>query len=213
MKDTVPIFNNNSLVYDGWFDTHPAVYQSELLAIKPFIPKNKTGIEIGAGTGRFAQQFNIKYGVEPSENMAKIAEQRGITVYRAFAEDLPFGDSTFDFVMMVTTVCFLSDISEAFSETRRILKTNGEIILAVIDKNSEPGKMYLKENAKNKFYSNATFYSPEELTLILQNSGFSDFMFRQTLTNINLNEVQKPATGYGKGCFVVIKANKNNIKK
>jgi len=39
--------------------------------------------------------------------MARIAERRGITVYRAYAENLPIDNATFDFVLMVTTVCFL----------------------------------------------------------------------------------------------------------
>src|SRR5579863_8743760 len=97
---------------------------------------NKTGVEIGVGTGRFAQPLHIKFGIEPSENMAQLAEKRGIKVYRTLAEDLPIGNETFDFALMVTTVCFLSDIPKAFGEVHRILKPGGEIILGIIDKNS-----------------------------------------------------------------------------
>ena len=191
MTDTTTAFDQNTLEYDQWFEKHSAVYQSEILAIQQAIPQNKKGIEIGVGTGRFAEPLKIKFGVEPSENMAKFAEQRGIKVYRAFAENLPIDNATFDFVLMVTTVCFLSDIPKAFSEVHRILKPNGEIILAIIDKNSELGRKYEKEKSSNKFYSNAHFHSTEELTALLQQSRFQNFQYWQTLTSLKENEIEK----------------------
>jgi len=207
-QNNLATFDQNTLEYDQWFEKHSAVYQSEILAIQQAIPQNKKGIEIGVGTGRFAEPLNIKFGVEPSENMAKLAKQRGIKVYKAHAENLPIDNATFDFVLMVTTVCFLSDISKAFSEVHRILKPNGEVILATIDKNSELGRIYEKEKFSNKFYSDAHFHSTEELTAILQQSRFQKFQYWQTLTSLKENEIEQPEKGYGKGSFVVIKANK-----
>ena len=204
----IAIFDKNTLEYDQWYLKHSAVYQSEILAIQQAIPQHKTGIEIGVGTGRFAKPLKIEFGVEPSENMARVAEQRGITVYKASAEKLPIDNATFDFVLMVTTVCFLSDLPKAFSEVYRILKPNGEIILAIIDKNSELGKKYEKEKSSNKFYQDAHFHSTEELTAILQQSHFQNFQYWQTLIKLNENEIEKPEKGYGQGSFVVIKAQK-----
>lgn len=209
MTNTTTAFDQNTLEYDQWFDKHSTVYQSEILAIQQAIPKNKTGIEIGVGTGRFAQPLNIKFGVEPSENMAKVAEQKEITVYRAYAENLTIENETFDFVLMVTTVCFLTDIPKAFSEVYRILKPQGEIILAIIDKNSEIGKIYEKEKLSNKFYKDANFHSTEEIIELLQQSHFHKFQYWQTLTKLNENEIEKPTKGFGNGSFVVIKAVKN----
>lgn len=209
MTGTITAFDQNTLEYDQWFEKHSSVYQSEILAIQQAIPENKKGIEIGVGTGRFAEPLNIKFGVEPSENMARVAEQKEITVYRASAENLPIENETFDFVLMVTTVCFLTDIPKAFSEVYRILKPQGEIILAIIDKNSELGKIYEKEKSTNKFYKDAHFHSTEELTELLQQSSFQKFQYWQTLTKLNENEIEKPTQGFGNGSFVVIKAIKN----
>lgn len=210
MKKTSTAFDQNTLEYDQWFEKHSAIYQSEILAIQKAIPQNKNGIEIGVGTGRFAKPLNIKFGVEPSENMARVAEQKDIIVYRAVAENLPIENETFDFVLMVTTVCFLSDIPKAFSEVHRILKPKGEIVLAIIDKSSELGKQYEKEKSTNKFYSDANFHSTEELTELLKQTGFQNFQYWQTLTQLNEKEIEKPKKGYGQGSFVVIKAQKNN---
>ncbi|MDP2688363.1 MAG: class I SAM-dependent methyltransferase [Aequorivita sp.] len=208
MTNAATTFNQNTTEYEQWFEKYSAVYQSEILAIQQALPHNKTGIEIGVGTGRFAEPLNIKFGVEPSENMARVSEQRGITVYRAIAEKLPIGNATFDFVLMVTTVCFLSDIPKAFSEIHRILKTQGEVILAIIDRNSEIGRKYEMEKSTNKFYKDAHFHSTEELTELLRQSGFQNFQYWQTLTSAKETEIEKPREGYGKGSFVVIKANK-----
>lgn len=208
MDLNISAFDQSTLEYDQWFDKHSAIYQSEILAIQQAIPKNKSGIEIGVGTGRFAQPLKIKFGIEPSENIARVAEQRGIAVYRAFAENLPIDNATFDFALMVTTVCFLSDIPKAFSEVNQILKPQGEIILAIIDKNSALGRKYEMEKSTNKFYKDAHFHSTEELTKLLKQSDFQNFQYWQTLTSINDKEIEKPVTGYGKGSFVVIKANK-----
>ena len=71
-KKNILAFDENTLEYDQWFEKHSSVYQCELLAVQKAVPKNKTGIEIGVGTGRFAEPLNIKFGVEPSENMARI---------------------------------------------------------------------------------------------------------------------------------------------
>jgi ubiquinone/menaquinone biosynthesis C-methylase UbiE len=116
MKSNYTVFEENALDYDNWFEKHKALYQSELLALEQAIPLQKSGIEIGVGTGRFAQPLQIRHGVEPSDNMARLAEKRGISVTSGVAEELPVDNGSFDFVLMVTTVCFLSDIPKRFQK-------------------------------------------------------------------------------------------------
>ena len=57
--------------------------------------------------------------------MGKIANKKGVNVIEGVAESLPFTDSQFDFVLMVTTICFLEDIETAFNEANRVLKSGG----------------------------------------------------------------------------------------
>jgi ubiquinone/menaquinone biosynthesis C-methylase UbiE len=103
------IFEEAAVEYDAWFETHEWVYQSEVEAIRRFIPKTGNGIEIGVGTGLFAIPFGIRFGIEPARAMAEIARKRGINVYEAKAEKLQFQDNSFDFALMVTTLCFLKN--------------------------------------------------------------------------------------------------------
>lgn len=194
--------------YDEWFDRHPAIYQAEISALQQAVPRDKTGIEIGVGTGRFAGPLNIEFGVEPSKAMAEIAEKRGIKVYRGRAEKLPVERGSFDFVLMVNTVCFLSDIPLAFAEAHRILKPRGEVILAIIDRNSELGRKYEKKKSIHKFYQDAHFLTTGEITDLLVKAGFENFQYWQTLIGQCADKPERPFPGYGRGSFVVIKAIK-----
>jgi SAM-dependent methyltransferase len=194
--------------YDEWFETHPNYYNSELLALKQAVPAHGSGIEIGVGSGRFALPLNIKTGIEPSERMATLSRERGINIIAGVAENLPVKNATFDFAIMVTTVCFLNDVAKAFSEVNRVLKQNGRFIIGFIDRDNQLGKIYEQQRATNKFYTNAQFYSPEEIKGLLSGAGFSNFSFFQTLTNPDENNIEQPQPGYGKGSFVVVYSQK-----
>ncbi|KAA0888393.1 class I SAM-dependent methyltransferase [Oryzomonas rubra] len=200
-------FNENAADYDIWFDSNSDLYQAELQALRLFIPGNKNGIEIGVGTGRFAVPLGIPIGVEPAPQMAELARQRGIVVVEGIAEVLPFADSSFDFAVMVTVVCFLDDVLQAFREAFRILKPSGLLIVGFIDRESELGRKYNQKKAHSMFYRDATFYSVNELEALLVKAGFSAFSYRQTL----LPEESSLLTvkdGYGSGGFVVVCAHK-----
>ena len=89
-------------------------------ASKKFFPRRGKGLEIGVGTGKFALPLGIKVGVEPARAMAVIARQKGIEVHEAVAENLPFENGTFDFVLMVTVLCFLHNPKTAIEEIARV---------------------------------------------------------------------------------------------
>ncbi len=196
--------------YENWFEKNKYVYQSEINAIRVILPDFKNGIEIGVGSGRFAKPLGIKFGIEPSYEMGKIARIRGIEVVENVAENLSFKDCSFDLALMVTTLCFLDDEEEAFIEIYRILKPGGYFINGFVDKNSKVGRIYQKNKQKSVFYKEAIFFTVEEVVKILEKTGFKDFEFRQTVfsTLDKINQVEKIKEGYGEGSFVVIKAQK-----
>ncbi len=105
---------------------------------------------MGLGTGRFSEPLGIKEGVEPSENMAAIARERGIEVTNGIAENLPIRDLYFDFVLFVT-ICHLDNLKLAFEHAHRILKSGGSIIIGFIDKNQEIAKSYEKKEKEVPF--------------------------------------------------------------
>jgi len=209
MPKTKP-FDHFSDEYDNWFIDNEYVFKSELKAIKKVIPEGKNGIEIGIGSGIFAEPLGIKEGIEPSKAMREKAKQKNINVINAVAEKLPYRDRSKDFVLMVTTICFVDDIYKSFEEVNRILKDDGNLILGFVDKDSPIGKVYLEHQNESIFYKDATFFGTEELFGILKSTGFKvDNTYQTVFGQLNeINEVQDVLSGYGTGSFVVIKASK-----
>jgi len=205
MKD---IFNRYYKKYDAWYDNNKYTYQSELEAIKKVLPKKGKGLEIGVGTGRFASSLGIKFGIDPSKNMLKIAQQRGIDVRLGFGELLPFRNGLFDYVAIINTLCFVRNHQKVLEESRRVLKKKGKLIIGIIDKDSFLGRFYQKK--KSKFYQQATFFNPRQVINLLEGMGFYKFSYYQTIFKLpeSINSIEKPLKGFGKGGFVVISGEK-----
>jgi ubiquinone/menaquinone biosynthesis C-methylase UbiE len=203
-------FEKYASQYEEWFERHKFAYESELQAIKEQLPEGKNGIEIGVGSGRFAAPLGIRLGLDPSKEMRKIAQKRGIEVIDGVAEAIPFGDSEFDFVLMVTTLCFLDDIEAGLKEAHRVLRSGGSLIIGFIDANSPIGRLYQRQKNENLFYREAKFYSTEEVIAYLKKTGFTDFHFKQTLFRplTDIRDIEPVKEGYGEGSFVVVKAIK-----
>jgi ubiquinone/menaquinone biosynthesis C-methylase UbiE len=194
--------------YENWFKENELIFQSELLALKQVIPVGKEGVEIGIGSGIFAEKLDIKFGIDPSEKMLNYATQRNLKVKKGFAENLPYPDNSFDFATFITSICFVDNPEKAIKEAHRIIKDKGDIIIAFIDKESSLGKSLELEKEVSKFYSHAKFYSVSELTSMIVNNHFEITDIIRTLTEINLNIPENPIKGDGKGSFVVIKGRK-----
>lgn len=210
-KRNVSVFDIFTDKYEEWFDRYKAVYESELNMLKALTPKFERALEIGVGSGRFAAPLYIKEGIEPSDKMAEIARQRGIKVYPGFAENLPFQDEEFDFVLIAVTICFVKDPIKTLKEAHRVLKENGKILVAIVDKESPIGKEYLSKKDKSEFYKNANFFSAEEVYEMLKETGFEVINTCQTLFGNSIKEITEPQDlkeGHGEGGFVGILGRK-----
>lgn len=203
-------FDAHPTTYEEWFTRNHYVYQSELKAVAHFIPINGDGLEVGVGTGRFAEPLGIKIGVEPSERMRRIAESRGITVYNAVAEDLPFPAESFDFILLVTTICFIDDVEKSLQEIRRVLRSSGILVIGFVDKDSPLGCVYLQRKTENVFYREATFYSSAEVISLLLRGGFKSPQVIQTVFGKleDIRSIQDFKDGYGEGGFTVMRSVK-----
>lgn len=206
-------FDNYALEYDKWFENHEREYAQELKAIRVFLPKEGDGIEIGAGTGRFSQPLGISLGVEPSEAMRSLAMGRGVNIIAGTAESIPVEDGLYDFALLVTTVCFLAKPELAFKEVYRVLKSEGIIIVGLIDGDSKLGKKYEDKKSESKFYKNANFHSVVEIQELLEKTGFNNIECVQAILPgdiNNNNDEPELKQGYGEGSFVVLRAQKRD---
>lgn len=206
------IFDEYVEQYEAWYKKYPEVYESEIEALKEqflTLPENIRGIEVGIGTGRFAKPLGIKEGIEPSLEMAKKAINRKIEVLQGVAEYLPYRDLQFDFVLLVT-ICHLDNVKLAIEEAHRVLKPKGSIIIGFLDNDQPIANEYKERRDRSTFFNNARFYSIKRIKQIIEETGFKNLIFNQTLFgNLDtIKEVQLPKPGYGEGSFVVVKATK-----
>ena len=202
-------FDENYERFDDWYENNRFAYLTELEAARQIIPADGYGLEIGVGTGRFARPLGINIGIDPSKKMVEMARKRGVDARVGFGETLSFATDTFDFAVIIVTLCFVRDPRKVIAETFRVLKKNGSIIIGIIDKHSFLGKAYLDK--KSVFYDSARFFGINEITRILEDCGFEEFFYTQTLFNPpeKIMSVEFPKEGHGDGAFVFIRANKN----
>jgi SAM-dependent methyltransferase len=206
----IEAFEQHAKEYDAWFERNQAAYEAELRAVKAALPSSGVGLEIGVGTGRFAAPLGIRVGIDPSPAMAAIARARGIEVVIAKAELLPLAAEEFDYVLMVTTICFVDDPGTAFREAARVLKSGGNLIVGFIDRDSPLGNRYAARKDRDPFYRHARFYSVAEVSCQLQQAGFGKPVASQTVfcCTDSLSSKQPVKSGHGEGSFVVLKATK-----
>ncbi len=201
-------FDGHYKKYDRWYDKNEYVYLSELEAVRKAVPKRGRGLEIGIGTGRFASPLKVKYGIDVSYNMLKMAEKRGGVVSLAKGEILPFRGESFDYALIVVTICFVKDPVKVLEESFRVLKKGGKVILGIVDEDSFLGGHY--QTKKSIFYKQAVFFSIKSITRLLKRAGFGKFSYYQTIFRLpaEISAVEKTEKGFGRGGFVVIKGRK-----
>ena len=195
--------------YDEWYDTHQALYQSQIKALKKIVPSGQ-GLEIGVGTGRFASPLAVRFGLDPSLNMLKLAKQRNIKVVLGFGENLPFKNESFNFVTIVYTIELVDDPLRFLKEAVRTLKKRGALILGMLDRESSWGKFYKQKAAQSKYYNVFRFFSPEEILQIFKKLPLEYKVAFQTQFHPppDIKDIEEPKKGFGQGGFVVLKAIK-----
>ncbi len=204
------VFDRYCKRYDAWYDKNRFAYVSELQALEKVMPDSGNGLEVGVGTGRFALPLGIPVGLDPSQEMLKIAAARGVQTYQGVGEHMPFASGSFDYVVSIISLCFVDDHVKVLNESRRVLKEEGKIIIGIIDKESFLGVFYQKK--KSIFYRKVHFFSVRELSRALGREGFARIKYSQTLFDVphNIHAVQKARKGFGEGGFVVIVAQKSS---
>ena len=127
-------FDSLASAYDVWFeDKGKLIFATEVKAFQKVLPLlPKPWLEVGVGSGRFAQALGIKEGIDPSAKLLGIAKKRGINVFQAEGEERFFDKETFGTIFMIVTLCFVDSPLAVLNEACRILKTGGKIVLGLV---------------------------------------------------------------------------------
>jgi SAM-dependent methyltransferase len=210
-KEIVDHFQKTWKEYDEWYEAHPALFRTELAALRKAVPARGRGLEVGVGTGQFAAALSIPYGLDPSSGMLGPARRKGIQVVQGFGEAQPFRAGSFDYVIAVFVIEFVDDLRGFLAEAGRILRSGGVLVTGFIDRDSAWGRHFLETSQARSFFHPPW---PRELIDILAGLGLGLKGSWQTLFGPppDLEEEEEPRTGFGQGGFVVLKSRKMNGK-
>jgi ubiquinone/menaquinone biosynthesis C-methylase UbiE len=208
------LFDSLATEYDDWFDGEgKLIFANEVRAFREtlaFLPE--PWLEIGVGSGRFAQALGIASGVDPSIKLLEMAGKRGITVRLGRGEQQIFGAASFGTVFLIVTLCFLDSVHSVLKEVYRILIADGKIVVGLVLKESPWGKFYEEKKMQgHRFYKYAHFYRYDEVVTFLEQSGFSIEKVISTLFQKpgKVDRMELPRTGFSPDAgFVIIVAGK-----
>jgi len=181
-RQTAEVFDKRAAEYDHWFEGN-LVYEIERAALQDLHTKVAgPKLEIGVGSGRFAQSLNISFGLDPARAPLLLAAQRGIIVCQAVGENLPIMDNSLGAIYLLFTLCFASNPQQVLAESFRVLSDEGHLVLGMVPSSGKWGQELAgKKKAGHAFYKHARFYTFETVMHWFQETGFQIVEARSTL--------------------------------
>lgn len=120
----------------GWFGPEIAfglVYEH----LRP----GQSVLDLGIGTGRVAALFRkaglTVRGLDIAQEMLDASRSKGfddLTRHDLTEVPYPYASESFDHVVCVGVLPFLSDLSPVFAETARLLRTGGRVVFMTLDR-------------------------------------------------------------------------------
>ena len=227
-------FDGYAALYDEWFMKNENLFTSELRLFLKVLGdiEGKRLLSVGCGSGLFESYIDCSNveGIEPSADMGKIAEKRGVNVIKSGtieAVDLP--ENTYDIIYFNGSSSYMEDLTPVYEKSLRALTEGGKLILLDVPKESAFGLMYLLGKSLGTYdhpylegtmpelpyplalASSGVWHSTEEKIEVLKNLGIKDFDFYQTLVKNPLYTNEEPeevSEGYKSGGYVAIIAKK-----
>lgn len=178
-------FDSSADAYDAWYEsaTDKPIMLIELDALRPLVDTLPSPrIEVGVGTGRFAEALGFGFGLDPSQPALTLARRRGVAAILGQGEALPLGESSFGTVVLAFTLCFLANPTAALVEAHRILADGGGVVVGFLPAGSAWADPYAKCGRDgHHVYRYARFYTVAEVERILLDAGFALAARRSTL--------------------------------
>ena len=220
--------------YDEWFMKNDKLFTSELRLFLKVLGdiEGKRLLSVGCGSGLFESYIDCSNveGIEPSVDMGKIAEKRGVNVIKyGTIEDVNLPENTYDIIYFNGSSSYMEDLTPVYEKSLKALVDGGKLILLDVPKESAFGLMYLLGKSLGTYdhpylegtmpelpyplalASSGVWHSTEEKIEVLKNLGIKDFDFYQTLVKNPLYTNEEPeevSEGYKSGGYVAIIAKK-----
>ena len=133
-------FTGGADAYDRFMGRYSSLLAPSFADFAGIAP-GQVALDVGCGPGALTAELVARLGspsvsaVDPSPSFVVAARQRlpGVTVERAAAEELPFGDDTFDVALAQLVVHFMEDPVAGLREMARVTRTDGVVVACVWD--------------------------------------------------------------------------------
>ena len=152
-------------------------------------------LDLGGGTGKLAgtllQEGADVFLMDASSTMLKRACKR-LPPERAVLGDaasIPFGDGTFDLVLIVDSLHHFPEQERVLQEAKRVLKNEGS--LYILDFNRDHVYIRLVEKLERMLGEKSVFLTPRQLEQKLKSQGFSSIKVKELSSQEYLIAAQK----------------------
>ena len=220
--------------YDEWFMKNDNLFTSELKLFEKVLGdiSGKKLLSVGCGSGLFESYIDSSNidGIEPSEEMGRIAEKRGVKVIKyGLIEDVDLKDESYDIIYFNGSSSYIENLKPVYEKCLKAIKKNGKLILLDVPKESAFGFMYLLGKSLNTYdheflegampelpyplalAASGVWHTTEEKINVLKNLGIKKFNYYQTLIKNPIYTNEEPeevSEGYKSGGYVAIIAEK-----
>jgi SAM-dependent methyltransferase len=207
--------------YDDWFRANESIFESEARALEVQLPEGwERAVEIGCGTGLFAERLGVSLGVEPSDAMASRARERGLRVESGTAEDVPLADGSVDLAVLSGVVGYVDDLGATAAEAARVVEPGGDVVVGFLHADRGFAALYDRAVERGSYPDDApadpyplgmaaaaTWRTADEVIDRLSAAGVEPVETVQTLTRPPteaVDVVKSPTSGHDRGSWVVV---------
>ena len=139
--------------------------------------RGKSLLSIGVGSGALEESLIKDYGlditgVDITEELLKRAQAKGVKTALANGEDLPFGDASFDIVLICESIGHM-DLDTVLKGAARVLRLGGEIHVTTYSIYDE-----LHDKIQYEIYTTSAIISA------LENAGFGEISEKADILNL-----------------------------
>ena len=136
--------------YDRYMGRYSALLSAQMADLAE-VRAGQRALDVGCGPGALASELVARLGAanvaaaDPSESFVAAVRARnpGIEAHRASADDLPFGDGSFDATLAQLVVHFMPDPVAGLAEMARVTRPGGVVAACVWDHGGRHGPLVI----------------------------------------------------------------------